>query len=51
MDQQTKKLLKYVYDTAISIAEWSEEYPVVFRWGWRDGPLSMKEAMEQPEFG
>jgi hypothetical protein len=33
------------------VANSSENYPLVFKWGWRDGPLSMKEAMVLPGYG
>jgi hypothetical protein len=30
---------------------WSNSYPSVHRWGWKDGPLSQKQALNNPEFG
>ncbi len=34
------------------INKWSNEYPLVFRWGWLDGAgLSLHQAIQQPEYG
>jgi hypothetical protein len=34
------------------INKWSNEYPLVFRWGWLDGAgLSLHQAIQQPKYG
>lgn len=33
------------------IHRWSNEYPLVFRWGWFDGGLSLHQAIQKPEYG
>ena len=40
----TKSELQAVFERAKS-------YPHVFRWGWADGPLSIKQVAKTPGFG
>ena len=30
---------------------WMHQYPSVHEWGWKDGPLSQKQALASPGFG
>lgn len=35
-----------------NINRWSNEYPLVFRWGWFDGcGLSLHQAIQKPGYG
>lgn len=31
--------------------EWMKNYPSVNEWGWKEGPLSQKEALLNPDAG
>lgn len=33
------------------VYKWMKQYPAVNEWGWKDGPLSQKEALLNPSYG